>query len=81
MKTVNVAEAKAHLSELIELASAGEEIILARGGKPRARLVPLREENKRLRVPGKGVGRFRIAKGFDAPLPDALLDAFEGKIA
>lgn len=78
---MNVAEAKAHLSELIERAAAGEEIILARGGKPRARLVPLQDESKRRRVPGKRVGRFRVAKGFDAPLPDALLDAFEGTIA
>ncbi len=74
----NVAEAKAHLPELIERAALGEEIVLARGGKPRARLVPLEPARKQLRVPGKGKGRFRLKRGFDAPLPDDVLDLFYG---
>ena len=77
-QTVNVAEAKAHLPELIERAAAGEEIILARGNKPRARLVPLPDPRKALRVPGKGRGRFKAAPDFDAPLPDEVLALFEG---
>jgi prevent-host-death family protein len=80
VKTINVAEAKAHLSELVERAAAGEEIIVARAGKPRAKLVPLRDADVRLRVPGKRVGRFRVGKDFDAPLPNDVLDAFEGKL-
>jgi prevent-host-death family protein len=75
---MNIAKAKAHLPELIERAANGETIILSRAGKPRARLVPLENEKRSLRVPGKGKGRFRIKKGFDAPLPAALRRLFEG---
>jgi prevent-host-death family protein len=77
VKIVNVAEAKAHLPELIERAASGEEIILGRAGKPRARLVPLGPDPRKLRVPGKGKGRFRVKKGFEAPLPEAVLRLFE----
>jgi prevent-host-death family protein len=74
---VNVAEAKARLPELIERAGRGEEIVLARNGKPRARLVPL-DTDRSLRIPGKGKGRFRVLRGFDAPLPADVLALFEG---
>lgn len=77
-KTVNVAEAKACLPELIERAANGEEIILARAGKPRAKLVPLGPDPKKLRVPGKGRGRFQPKRGFDEPLPEDVLELFEG---
>jgi prevent-host-death family protein len=77
VKIVNVAEAKAHLSELVERAAQGEEIIVARAGKPRAKLVPLGDTNRRLRVPGKRIGKYRVSKHFDAPLPDDVLDSFE----
>lgn len=75
---VNVADAKAHLPELIERAANGEEIILARSGKPRARLVPLADKKKALRIPGKGKGRFKPARDFDEPLPPEVLALFEG---
>jgi len=75
-EVVNVAEAKAHLPELMERAARGEEIVLARNGKPRARLVPLATD-RGLRVPGKGKGRFRPRRDFDAPLPDDVLALFE----
>lgn len=75
---VNVAEAKARLPELIERAAAGEEIILARSGKPRARLIGLADARKRLRVPGKGKGRFRLKPGFDRPLSPDVLALFYG---
>ena len=74
---VNVAEAKARLPELIARAAGGEEIILARNGKPQARLVPLATD-RALRVPGKGKGRFRARRDFDAPLDDDILSLFEG---
>jgi prevent-host-death family protein len=74
---VNVAEAKARLPELIARAERGEEIVLARNGKPRARLVALGIDRS-LRVPGKGKGRFKVRRGFDAPLPDDVLALFEG---
>ncbi len=73
---VNVADAKARLPELIERAAEGEEIILARAGKPRARLVPLADRAATLRVPGKGKGRFRLKSGFDAPLGAEVLALF-----
>jgi prevent-host-death family protein len=79
MKQVNVAQAKAQLPELIERAARGEVIILARAGKPRAKLVALAPSDQTLRRPGKGKGRFRLKKGFDDPLPDEILDLFEGK--
>jgi prevent-host-death family protein len=75
--TINVAEAKARLPELIERAARGEEIVLSRAGKPQARLVPLENPRKALRVPGKGKGRFRMSRDFDAPLPPELLATFE----
>ncbi len=74
----NIAEAKAHLPELVERASAGETIVVARAGKPKARLVPLEGSAANLRVPGKGKGRFKVARGFDDPLPPDVLDLFEG---
>lgn len=75
---VNVAEAKAHLPELIERAAGGEEIILARAGKPRARLTPLAPVAGALRVPDKGKGRFRLKRRFDAPLRPEELALFYG---
>lgn len=77
MDIVNVQEAKTHLSRLLERVGAGEEIIVARAGVPIARLVPMSASPRR---PGRGVGRIRIADDFDAPLPDDVLDAFEGTI-
>lgn len=79
-KTINVAQAKAHLPELIERAANGEVIVLARHGKPRARLMPLEQEADPRRVPGKGKGRLRMAKDFDAPLPRRVLRQLEGPL-
>ena len=70
---VNVHEAKTHLSRLIDRAHAGEEIILAKAGKPYARLGPL--EPRRPRQPGLAKGR--ITDAFFAPLPADELDAWE----
>ncbi len=77
MTTVNVHEAKTHFSRILDRVSAGEEIIIAKAGKPVARLVPL-EPEKRGRVPGTYAGRIRIADDFDAPLPEDVVDDFEG---
>ena len=74
---VNVHEAKTHLSRLLARAAAGEEIVIARGGKPIARLIPF-EEPLEDRVPDQDRGKVRIAEDFDAPLPADLLAAFEG---
>jgi prevent-host-death family protein len=77
-ETVSLYEAKTQLSRLVDRAAAGEEIVIAKSGRPRARLVPL-EDTRRLRVPGKGKGRWRVGKDFDLPLPDGLLEDFEGR--
>jgi prevent-host-death family protein len=76
MRTVNIHAAKTHLSRLVEQAAAGEEIVIAKAGKPIARLCPLAEP-KRKRVLGRLEGKLRIPEDFDAPLPDEILDLFE----
>jgi len=76
-ETVSLYEAKTQLSRLVDRAAAGEEIVIAKSGRPRARLVPM-EDTRPLRVPGKGKGRWNVGKRFDAPLPDDLLTDFEG---
>lgn len=73
---VNIADAKARLSELVQRAARGEEIIIARKGKPQARLVPLAPTTPR--VPGHGAGRWKVVGDFNAPLPESMLAAFEG---
>ncbi len=73
---VNVHEAKTHLSKLLERVRQGEEVILAKAGTPVAKLVPVARGAAR-RVPGSARGKMTVAEDFDAPLPDALLDAFE----
>ena len=75
MKSVNIHEAKTHLSRLVERVQAGEEIIIAKNGVPLARLVPLQAQTTPRR-PGGWEGRIVIADDFDAPLPSELLAAF-----
>ena len=70
---VNIYDAKTRLSQLVDRAEAGEEIIIARGGRPAARLVPFRGKDVK-RKPGRMRGHIRIASDFDAPLPANLLD-------
>jgi prevent-host-death family protein len=78
MRTVNMHDAKTHLSRLVDEASAGEEIVLAKAGKPVARLVPLQAARKRRRL-GVLAGRFTVPENFDAPLPEDVLADFEGR--
>ncbi len=70
----NIHEAKTHLSRLVERAEAGEEVVIARAGKPVARLVPFKER-RGPRRPGVWRGKVRIAPDFDE-LPPDLLEAF-----
>ncbi len=77
-ETVSLYQAKTQLSRLVDRAAAGEEIVIAKSGRARARLVPL-EDRRALRVPGKGRGKWRVGRNFDATLPDDLLQAFEGE--
>ncbi|XOB98258.1 type II toxin-antitoxin system Phd/YefM family antitoxin [Deinococcota bacterium DY0809b] len=76
-KQVNVHAAKTHLSRLLEEVLLGEEVVIARGGRPVARLVPLQETPAR-RTPGTARGKVRMADDFDAPLPEDLAEAFGG---
>ena len=77
MTQVNLHAAKTHLSRLVDRAAGGEEIVIAKAGKPMARLVAVRPR-KRTGL-GDLKGRMTIARDFDAPLPDALLRAFGAK--
>lgn len=70
---VNIYEAKTRLSALVDRAEAGEEIIIARGGRPAARLVPIQQPAVE-RKPGRLRGRIRIGGDFDAPLPSDFFD-------
>jgi len=73
-KAVNIHDAKTHLSRLVERVEAGEEITLARAGRPVARLVPYRRPAAR-RQPGLLKGKIEIRPDFDDPLPE-FEDAF-----
>jgi prevent-host-death family protein len=78
MATINIHAAKTHFSRLVERASRGEEIIIARAGRPLARLGPITGSG-RPRRSGLLKGRIRIATTFDAPLPEKVLREFEGR--
>ncbi len=72
---VNIHAAKTHLSRLVERAAGGEEVIIAKAGRPKARLVPYVAE-ARARQPGRWAGQVSMAADFDET-PEWLLDAFE----
>jgi prevent-host-death family protein len=77
-ETVSLYEAKTQLSALVERAAEGEEIVIAKSGKPKARLVPL-DDVRPLRRPGRGRGAWHVRGDFDAPLPDEVHAEFEGE--
>ena len=76
MRAVNISEAKTHLSRLIARAVRGEEIILAKGGRPVAKIVPLIPHVAH-RTPGTARGKIRIGPKFDAPLSKDVQKRFE----
>jgi prevent-host-death family protein len=78
MTEVNIHQAKTNLSRLLSRVAAGEEIVIAKAGKPIARLVPFRKL-KGKRPLGMDKGLFHVPGDFDAPLPEDLLAAFEGE--
>jgi prevent-host-death family protein len=75
---VNVHTAKTHFSRLLDEAAAGAEIIIAKAGKPVAKLVPLNAQAPRRRL-GLLAGKAVVPEDFDQPLPDSVLDTFEGR--
>jgi prevent-host-death family protein len=79
MRMVNIHSAKTHLSRLVAEAAAGEEIIIAKAGKPVAWLLP-HEPRREPRRPGLMKGRIWIADDFDDPLPEEIMAAFRGEL-
>jgi prevent-host-death family protein len=77
MRQVDISEAKTHLSQLVEDVAQGDEIVIAKAGKPMARLVGLSPVRQHRR-PGLLKGQISIATDFDAPLPAEVLADFEG---
>jgi len=76
---VNMHAAKAQLSRLVAKAEAGEEVVIARAGKPAVRLVPVAPPKPKRRKPGLWKGKVWIAPDFDET-PEWLIDAFEGNL-
>jgi prevent-host-death family protein len=68
-------EAKTHFSKLVDSVMKGNEIVIAMAGKPVAKLAPI--EKKPKRRPGGLKGKIKVAKDFDAPLPEDILSGFE----
>ena len=79
MKMVNVSEAKIRLSQLLDLAASGEEVIIARAGRPMAKLIPY-QVNRQSRKPWCWKGKVKISKDFDE-LPEDLSRAFLGNVS
>ena len=77
MRQVNIHEAKTHLSQLVEDAARGDEIIIAKAGKPVARLVAV-DDDTTPRPRGLLKGKIWMADDFDAPLPREILQSFDG---
>jgi len=78
MNKVNIHEAKTHLSRLVDRAAGGEEIIIAKSGKPVARLVAY-TSRKEPRRPGYLRVKIRVKRNFDQPLPKEILASFEDR--
>ena len=76
-KHVNIHEAKTHFSKLVSKALEGHEIVIAKSGKPVAKLVPYTTVKKQ-RIPGSSKGSVVIRDDFEQPLPDEVLDSFSG---
>ena len=79
IQQVNIHEAKTQLSRLIELTQTGQEFIIAKAGKPVARLMPIGLGKPPRRL-GLLDGQIRVPDDFNASLPEAILDAFEGRV-
>ena len=76
MKKVNIYEAKTQLSRLVEEAASGEDVVIARAGRPVARLTRLQKTGRKRRL-GLLDGRFKIPDDFNRPLPEEVLRTFE----
>ena len=77
METVNIYEAKTRLSQLVDKAVAGEDVVVSRNGKPLVRITRLEASKRPIRF-GVLKGKVKIGKDFDAPLPPDIIAEFEG---
>ena len=75
---VNIHEAKTHLSRLLDRVALGEEVIIAKAGKPVAKLVPIPAERRRFKL-GSAKGEFVVPDDFNDPLPKEIEDSFWGE--
>ena len=78
MNPINIHEAKARLSQLVDQAAAGEDVVVSRNGKPLVRITRLAASERRIRF-GVLKGKVKIAANFDRPLPDDAIAGFEGR--
>jgi prevent-host-death family protein len=78
MSAINIYEAKTQLSKLVDKAASGKDVIIARGGKPVARLTGIEKAKGPIRY-GLLKGKVKISPDFDAPLPEDVLRSFEGR--
>lgn len=78
METVNIYDAKTRLSQLVDRAAAGEDVVVSRNGKPLVRITQLASAPKRIKF-GVLKGKLRVAADFNAALPDDVLASFEGR--
>jgi prevent-host-death family protein len=76
MIQVNIHEAKTHLSRLLAQVAAGEEVVIAKSGKPLVRLTPISDVSAK-RTLGRDIGLFDVPEDFNDPLPEEELQAFE----
>ena len=75
---INIHEAKTHLSRIVDEVAAGAEIIIAKAGKPMARLSPISAPIRKKRL-GLLKGKIKVADDFNAPLDEDVLSEFEGR--
>lgn len=78
METVNIYDAKTHLSHLVDKAASGEDVVVSRNGKPLVRITQLEPRKRRVKF-GLLKGKLTVPADFDAPLPDEVLVGFEGR--
>jgi prevent-host-death family protein len=78
METINIYQAKTQLSQLVDRAAAGVDVVVSRNGKPLVRITQLENPRRAIKF-GVLKGKIKLAADFDAPLSDAVLAAFEGR--
>ena len=78
MSAINIYDAKTQLSKLVEQAAAGKDVVIARGGKPIARLTRLDLPKRKIKF-GVLKGKIKIAADFDAALPDDVIAQFDAR--